>query len=130
MKRIIIVDDNPDFFEPISELLEDEGYGVDVISESDDAIDKLNLFTNYSLIILDMMFIKGVKIDLGTLPEVGIYIYKKIRKQQPRTPIIIASALRKEQIWSYFQDDPNVDYQSKPVISNYNTFLTKIENML
>ena len=130
MKKILIIDDNPDFYEPISELLEDECYSVDVISESDDAIDKLSQFANYSLIILDMMFIKGNKIDLGTLPEVGIYIYKKIREQQPNTPIIVASALRKEQIWSYFQDDHKIDYQSKPVISNYNTFLTKIEKLL
>ncbi len=129
MKKILIIDDNPDFYEPISELLDDEGYTTSVIDDSDVVIEKLATFQDYNLIILDMMLIKGDKIDLGDLPEVGVYIYVKIREKF-NMPILVTTALRKEQIWQYFKHDARVEYQSKPVISNYNSFLTLLKKMI
>lgn len=125
-----MVEDNPDFYEPISELLEYEGLKVKVIPNSDLAIDFLSKINKYDLIILDLMFMKGKKISLEDVPEVGIYLYQKIRKIDNKIPIIVTTAMSRESCWKYFENDPNVSYQGKPILSNFNIFLNKILTLI
>lgn len=91
--KILLIDDSYEFTEPVKDILERDGHLVDVISDSDEAYDKTDNLEGYNLILLDLMFIVGVKFKLEDNPEVGILLYKKIRNNNKKIPIIIVSAL-------------------------------------
>jgi two-component system, OmpR family, lantibiotic biosynthesis response regulator NisR/SpaR len=78
--RLLVVDDDKDIVNLISDILEDEGFEIDKAYTGDTALQKI-ISKNYDLIILDIM-----------LPGLdGVEICKKVR-DKIGTPIILLTA--------------------------------------
>ncbi|MEO9895669.1 MAG: sigma-54 dependent transcriptional regulator [Paracoccaceae bacterium] len=82
MSDILIVDDERDIRELISDILEDEGFSTRLAGNSDDAMSAINAETP-GLIILDI-WLKDSKMD-------GIDILKTVKRDNPDVPIVIIS---------------------------------------
>jgi two-component system, OmpR family, response regulator CpxR len=80
MYRLLIVDDDPDIREMLSEYLATEGYSVDSTGSGTDAMER-SACGGYALIILDIM-----------LPEInGLDVLQSIRARS-RTPVLMLTA--------------------------------------
>lgn len=82
MSDILIVDDEKDIRELISEILEDEGFSTRMASNSDECLDQINSEAP-ALMILDI-WLKDSRMD-------GIDILKATKRDNPDIPIIIIS---------------------------------------
>ncbi|MEP3639571.1 MAG: sigma-54 dependent transcriptional regulator [Lentilitoribacter sp.] len=82
MSDILIVDDERDIRELISDILEDEGFTTRLAGNSDEAMSAINAETP-GLIILDI-WLKDSKMD-------GIDILKAVKRDNPDVPIVIIS---------------------------------------
>ncbi|MCV2892336.1 sigma-54-dependent transcriptional regulator [Lentibacter sp. XHP0401] len=82
MSDILIVDDERDIRELISDILEDEGYSTRLAGNSDDAM-KLIHEARPGLLILDI-WLKDSKMD-------GIDILKAVKTDYPEVPVVIIS---------------------------------------
>jgi PAS domain S-box-containing protein len=78
---ILIVDDDPDISQALSDFLEHDGYHVDLAGTGAEALDRSKQQT-YSAVIL----------DLG-LPDLdGVVLLKKLQEHDPQLPVIILTA--------------------------------------
>ncbi|MGB3246253.1 MAG: sigma-54 dependent transcriptional regulator [Sulfitobacter sp.] len=82
MSDILIVDDERDIRELISDILEDEGFATRLAGNSDDAMAAINLEPP-SLMILDI-WLKDSQMD-------GIDILKAVKRDNPDVPVVIIS---------------------------------------
>jgi DNA-binding response OmpR family regulator len=78
LKRILLVDDDETILAPFQQILQGEGYQVDIASNGREALEKAGE-TEYQMVISDIK-----------LPDVqGIEIARKIREQYNDTRLII-----------------------------------------
>ncbi|MDF1801410.1 sigma-54 dependent transcriptional regulator [Thalassovita sp.] len=82
MSDILIVDDERDIRELVSDILEDEGYTTRLAGNSDDAMKEINAEPP-ALIILDI-WLKDSQMD-------GIDILKTVKRDNPDVPVVIIS---------------------------------------
>ena len=82
MSDILIVDDERDIRELISDILRDEGYATRLAANSDEAVAELNA-AEPALMILDI-WLKDSKMD-------GIDILKQVKRNNPDVPVVIIS---------------------------------------
>lgn len=82
MGDILIVDDERDIRELISDILEDEGFATRLAGNSDDAMAAVNT-EQPALMILDI-WLKDSKMD-------GIDILKTVKRDNPDVPVVIIS---------------------------------------
>jgi two-component system, NtrC family, nitrogen regulation response regulator NtrX len=82
MSDILIVDDERDIRELISDILEDEGFATRLAGNSDDAMAAINLEPP-ALMILDI-WLKDSRMD-------GIDILKTVKRDNPDVPVVIIS---------------------------------------
>jgi len=82
MSDILIVDDERDIRELISDILEDEGFATRLAGNSDDAMAAVNAEPP-ALMILDI-WLKDSKMD-------GIDILKTVKRDNPDVPVVIIS---------------------------------------
>lgn len=82
MSDILIVDDERDIRELISDILEDEGFTTRLAGNSDDAMSEIN-GEPPALIILDI-WLKDSRMD-------GIDILKTVKRDNPDVPVVIIS---------------------------------------
>ncbi|MGR3572782.1 nitrogen assimilation response regulator NtrX [Brevirhabdus sp.] len=82
MSDILIVDDEKDIRELISDILKDEGYVTRVAANSEDCMAEINR-TQPGLMILDI-WLKDSQMD-------GIDILKTVKRDNPDVPIVIIS---------------------------------------
>ncbi|MFT4708269.1 MAG: two-component system nitrogen regulation response regulator NtrX, partial [Ascidiaceihabitans sp.] len=82
MSDILIVDDERDIRELISEILKDEGFATRLAGNSDDAMSAINVEAP-SLMILDI-WLKDSRMD-------GIDILKTVKRDNPDIPVVIIS---------------------------------------
>ena len=82
MADILIVDDESDIRELISDLLEDEGHGAREAADADGAFAAIER-AQPDLIILDI-WLQGSRLD-------GIEILKRVRRDNPDIPVVIIS---------------------------------------
>ena len=82
MTDILIVDDERDIRELISDILEDEGFATRKAGNSDDAMQAINADAP-ALIILDI-WLKDSRMD-------GIDILKAVKRDNPDVPVVIIS---------------------------------------
>ncbi|ABG32292.1 sigma-54-dependent Fis family transcriptional regulator [Roseobacter denitrificans] len=82
MSDILIVDDERDIRELISDILIDEGYATRLAGNSDDAMSAINAEAP-ALIILDI-WLKDSRMD-------GIDILKAVKRDNPDVPVVIIS---------------------------------------
>jgi DNA-binding response OmpR family regulator len=79
--RILLIDDDSDLLDRLSQTLKDQSYHVDTAADGELALDKL--FDHvYDLVLLDIM-----------LPKVdGLTILKEMRQAKVKTPVIMLTA--------------------------------------
>jgi len=82
MSDILIVDDERDIRELISDILKDEGYATRLAGNSDDAMKEVNAEPP-ALMILDI-WLKDSGMD-------GIDILKAVKRDNPDVPVVIIS---------------------------------------
>ena len=82
MSDILIVDDERDIRELVSDILEDEGFATRLAGNSDDAMAAVNAEPP-ALMILDI-WLKDSKMD-------GIDILKSVKRDNPDVPVVIIS---------------------------------------
>lgn len=82
MSDILIVDDERDIRELISDILEDEGYATRLAGNSDDAMAAVNTEPP-ALMVLDI-WLKDSRMD-------GIDILKAVKRDNPDVPVVIIS---------------------------------------
>jgi two-component system alkaline phosphatase synthesis response regulator PhoP len=96
-KRLLMIDDDPDFVEGISSILEGAGYEVNVAYNPKDGFEALQ--TNPpDLLLLDIMMGRGAE---------GVMLARKIRKDPKlrEIPVLIITGMR-EQIAFLFPGEP------------------------
>ncbi len=79
---ILLVDDDPDIRESLTDLLEYHGYRVDSVSTGAQAIEKAKV-DRFSAVIL----------DLGLPDADGIAVLRVLQERVPATPILILTGL-------------------------------------
>ena len=96
-RRLLIIDDDPDFVEGIKTILDAAGYSVDVAYNPTDGIQALQA-GNYDLLLLDIMMGRGAE---------GIMIARKMRKDAKlrEIPVLIITGIR-EQMAFLFPGEP------------------------
>lgn len=82
MSDILVVDDEKDIRELVSDILQDEGHGTRIAANSDDAFAEIN-DSPPDLIVLDI-WLKESKLD-------GIDILKSVHRDNPEIPVVIIS---------------------------------------
>ncbi|MCU4155045.1 response regulator transcription factor [Carboxylicivirga sp. A043] len=103
MKRILIVEDEPDMQSGIKDNLEFEGYEVDTASDGKEGLVKI-LYNNFDLVLLDVM-----------LPLMsGFDVCKKVRHENNDTPIIFLTAKGEEIDKVIGLESGGDDYLTKP----------------
>ena len=83
MKEILIIDDETDITELLSDIFEDEGYKTAVSHNTTSALEKLEASQKPSAIILDI-WLEGSEMD-------GIGLLKVIKSKYPNIPVIMIS---------------------------------------
>jgi two-component system alkaline phosphatase synthesis response regulator PhoP len=96
-KRLLIIDDDPDFVEGISPILEGAGYAVDAKYNPDDGYEALQTKPP-DMLLLDIRMGRGAE---------GIVLARKIRKDPElrEMPVLIITGIR-EQIAFLFPGEP------------------------
>ncbi|MEZ0396014.1 MAG: response regulator [Anaerolineales bacterium] len=96
-KKLLIIDDDPDFVSGIKAILDAGGYEVDVAYNPKDGLRALQA-KKYDLLLLDIMMGRGAE---------GIMIARKMRKDAKlrEVPVLIITGMR-EQIAFLFPGEP------------------------
>jgi len=96
-KKLIIIDDDPDYVAGIKSVLESANYSVDVAYNPKDGFKAL-LSKRYDLLLLDIMMGRGAE---------GVALARKIRKDSKlrELPVLIITGIR-EQIAFLFPGQP------------------------
>jgi len=96
-KRILIIDDDPDFVEGIKAILDQAQYNVDVAYNPKEGLKKLRTLS-YDMLLLDIMMGRGAE---------GIMVARTMRKDPKlrEIPVLIITGIR-EQIAFLFPGEP------------------------
>jgi len=87
-KRLLIVDDDPDFAGAISEILESAGYSTHITHNPKEGWDALKA-DHYDLLLLDIMMGRGAE---------GVMMARKVRQDEQlrEMPVLIITGLREQ----------------------------------
>jgi len=96
-KRLLIIDDDPDFVEGIKAILDQAQYNVDVAYNPKEGLKKLRTLS-YDMLLLDIMMGRGAE---------GIMVARTMRKDPAlrEIPVLIITGIR-EQIAFLFPGEP------------------------
>lgn len=140
-RRILMIDDEPEWIRPHAEALEEEGCAVTRMMDVDDAIRLLEK-EPFDLIVLDLLMpppaAMGRNFDFDTdvdLRETGVWLHREIREHLgiQNVPIIIMSVVRDKEI----RDKINavernygnrVYYRTKPILPS--DLINEVERVL
>ncbi len=97
IKRLLIIDDDPDYVAGIKSILDNAGYAVDVAYDPKAGLTALQT-KPYDLLLLDIMMGRGAE---------GVMIARKLRKDPKlrEMPVLIITGMR-EQIAFLFPGEP------------------------
>jgi CheY-like chemotaxis protein len=114
-RRILIVEDDADLREALSEVLRDEGYAVTSAADGQEALDRLRREQRPSLILLDL-----------TMPVMNGWQFRAEQRQDPdlsEIPVVVLSA--GEYLAEQMQPLEIEDFVRKPIELGH--LLRKIE---
>ena len=96
-KKLLIIDDDPDFVEGIKSILDAADYSVEVAYNPKDGLQALQT-KNFDLLLLDIMMGRGAE---------GIMVARKMRKDPKlrEMPVLIITGIR-EQMAFLFPGEP------------------------
>lgn len=127
MANIRIIDDDEELAENIALVLKNEGHSVDILTDTENAVEKL-IQNTPDLLILDVMFPEN--------PAGGFDLARKLRETQETKdlPVILLTAVNQEFPMDFSAKDidkdwmPVQDFIEKPV--DIPQLITKISNLL
>ena len=127
MANIQIIDDDEELAENIALVLKNEGHSVDILTDTENAVEKL-IQNTPDLLILDVMFPEN--------PAGGFDLARKLREIQETKdlPVIMLTAVNQEFPMGFSAKDidkdwmPVQDFIEKPV--DMPQLITKISNLL
>ncbi len=127
MANIQIIDDDEELAENIALVLKNEGHSVDILTDTENAVEKL-IQNTPDLLILDVMFPEN--------PAGGFDLARKLREIQEikDLPVIMLTAVNQEFPMGFSAKDidkdwmPVQDFIEKPV--DIPQLITKISNLL
>jgi len=127
MANIQIIDDDEELAENIALVLKNEGHSVDILTDTENAVEKL-IQNTPDLLILDVMFPEN--------PAGGFDLARNLREIQEITdlPVIMLTAVNQEFPMGFSSKDidkdwmPVQDFIEKPV--DIPKLITKISNLL
>ncbi len=104
-RRILVVDDEEHVRRVASQLLAAEGYVVEVATDGEGALDRLESDPRCcDLVLLDM-----------TMPGLdGLEVLAAIRRLQPDLPVLLSSGYGRERVRHVLQEDPACGFIQKP----------------
>jgi len=116
MKKILVVEDEPDIRELLASYLISDGYKV---TEAEDGVSAIELFSKdrFDLVILDIL-----------IPKIDGYGVCEVVKKQSDVPVIFLSALGDENSMVKGYDSMADDYVTKPF--SMPVFLKKVKAVL
>lgn len=103
MARILIVEDDHDLAESLSQFLKDQNHITETVMTADDADFRLSTY-DYDLVIL----------DIGLPDDTGISVLKKYRTRGGKTPVIFLTGESDIAIKEEGLDSGADDYVTKP----------------
>ncbi|AAD36430.1 chemotaxis protein CheY [Thermotoga maritima MSB8] len=103
MKRILVVDDEPNIRELLKEELQEEGYEIDTAENGEEALKKF-FSGNYDLVILDIEM-PGIS---------GLEVAGEIRKKKKDAKIILLTA------YSHYRSDLSSWAADEYVVKSFN----------
>jgi len=107
MKRILIIDDDPDIHESLGSLLRSAGFEVHGSATVEKGIERIGE-VRPDLIMLDIMF-----------PEKrnhGFEAARRIKAEHPHLPVFVLSAVNRDFAFGFSKDDIEVEeFLDKPV---------------
>lgn len=107
LKRILIVDDDPDITLALSTVLEDNGYTVYVFNDPTDALSNFKQFGMYDLLIIDVV-----------MPNIdGFEFYEKVKKidSKVKACFITAYDVHSEALREIYPDFEIDCFMKKPI---------------
>lgn len=114
---ILIVDDNEDFSDSISDVLKEKGYQTDIASNGNIALKKI-WANNYDLVLLDIH-----------MPELsGKGFIQNMNLNEYSIPIIVVSGMDVNETKNYFYEQGTISFLKKPFSNE--TLLSLIKNTL
>jgi len=126
--KILIIDDSFEFSDPLSEILEFEGYNTKIIAESNQIYNNIKLINGFDLVILDVMMELCVGMNDSDL-EAGVQILNKIREISD-IPVIMISAYHYSVIKDGIKDLKKMYYLTKPISPDMNEIFEVIDNKI
>lgn len=111
-EKILIIEDDKYLTDDIEIILDLFDYETSVVNYVDD-IKKIDSFHEFKVILLDIMMRTNGAIDMNNHKESGEVVYQLIRNESEETPVIVMSAMDKEDININFSDI-NTKYIKKP----------------
>ena len=119
MKRILIVDDEPEICDILQEFLSLKGYEVFTVLNGEDAISKLKEERPH-IVLLDMLM-AGMN---------GMEVLQRIKKIDRQVGVIITTGVKDEKIAKQAIKKGADDYITKPIDLNYleTSILVKISS--
>ena len=107
IKNILIVDDNQDLADGLSDMLECEDYQTSVCYSGEEALNEIRV-QDFDIVLLD-----------AKLPGIGgIEVFYQIRKLQPGVKVIIVTAHRIDKLISEAIDNKSVQILHKSFSNN------------
>ncbi|MBW7864187.1 MAG: response regulator [Candidatus Hydrogenedentes bacterium] len=108
MARILIVDDDPDVVESVTQLLETNGHETECAFNRHEGMARIGVFKP-DLIVLDVMMEQ---------PDDGLAMAQELRRQGFQRPILMLTSISRATGLVYGKDPdmaPVDDFQEKPV---------------
>ncbi|MBN1291299.1 MAG: response regulator transcription factor [Candidatus Latescibacteria bacterium] len=121
MRKIVLVDDDPDIQESIKMVLENAGYEFRGATDRKSGMELIKR-ENPDLMIIDVMMEQ---------PDDGFFMVQELRSRGVKTPIIMLTSVSSVTGMKYGKDDEMVsvdDYEEKPIAPD--KLLDKIESLL
>ena len=103
-KKILIVEDDEAMRALLKDILDEEGFGAEAVSNGSDALQKL-FDQPFDVIITDIQM-PGLT---------GLDILPGIRKLQPKAPVIVITAFGSEEVRRRSFEKGATDYLEKPI---------------
>jgi len=116
MARILVVDDDKDMCQLISEILQEESYEVNISYDGEDALSKIKE-NSYDLVILDYKLF-GIS---------GLVVLEKARQVRPFLKVIMISAFGDDSTKAKAKELGACDFIDKPF--NIIEFLQRIKDV-
>lgn len=101
-RRLLLIDDDPDFVAGITPILRDAGYEVDVAYTPPDGFERLRK-GDYDLLLLDLIMGRGAE---------GVMLARKLRKDPKLAslPVLVVTGIREQMNFLFSGQAPNARF--------------------